>query len=211
MSDKHHVGEPEVLDQSKGGRERSTWVRHALTVGIAACVLSGCGSANAPQTVKPTDTVPGATSQDAVNCPPVDPHGAWVDVANAKPLTADTKTVFAFTCTSQNRVTGDGTWTFTTERHALPGPALDRFLATLRSHDETNTDTKYCLGEGMGPQVGLVDENGTVIWPRIPIDGCGTTLSTVVDAWKNLTWVRVGERKTNPDTPYFMGNIPLTP
>ncbi len=143
--------------------------------------------AGTPGETLPSEPCSATQPQDPVT---LDRHGP------RRPLPEGFRPVRAIECRVSHRlVDGEGRYVVHQEWHA--DADLDAFVTMLRQPDRPRPTGDYgCTMQlDSDPDLGLVDEAGTVWWPRFPRDACQHLPRDVMQAHDALPWRLAEERR----------------
>ena len=156
--------------------------------GTGAASASPPASASASATPVPTTTTgpPVVAGQPACV--------GWPKNATHGKLPASFVPVAVIRCvTDYQIIPGKGQWEVATLERADQN--LDPLLTALKRPNQTRPPGTFCsdLVE-LPPQFVLVGKDGQVIWPALPVTGCGLPQEEVLGALAALPWQKVSVR-----------------
>jgi hypothetical protein len=157
--------------------------------GTGAASASPPASASASATPVPTTTTgpPVVAGQPAC-------VGWPANATHSKTLPASFVPVEVIRCvTAYQIIPGKGQWETATLERADEG--LTPLLTALQRHNQMRPPGTFCsdLVE-LPPQFVLVGKDGQVIWPALPVTGCGLVQGQVLGALAALPWQKVSVR-----------------
>lgn len=146
----------------------------------------GAGTPAAPA------TTPGPSVPARADCP------GWPANAPVETLPVSFVPVAVIRCQLRYQtVSGKGEWLVAALQRA--DQDLATLVAALRRPPGHMLPGMICPAFVVAPpQIVLVGRDGTMIRPRMPLDGCGTTQSRVLAALASLTWKTVSVTPISP-------------
>jgi hypothetical protein len=172
-------------------------VAGGLVVTSVAVILmaTGCASSAVPGSGSTGTGASGHANPGVVRCPTM----SRLPERNTEPVPEDFETAWVLRCGDALRaVPGDGTWFFRIEERADTDAAA--LMTALRRPDEQAPAGTLCVDVAIGvPYFALIDASGTVLNPRVPLDGCGQPQRQVLDALKALPFHETDATRLNQE------------
>ena len=157
---------------------------------------SGAASASSPASSASASAAPVPTTTTGPPLVAGQPACAgWPrNVTRTKTLPASFVPVAVIRCvTNFQMIPGKGQWEVATLERATQG--LDPLLTALHRPNQTRPPGTFCsdLVE-LPPQFLLVGKDGQLIWPALPVTGCGLPQAEALGALAALPWQKVSVR-----------------
>jgi hypothetical protein len=168
----------------------------SVVTSVAVILMAtACASSAVPGSGSTSTGASGHPNPGVVRCPAM----TRLPERNTEPVPEDFETAWVLRCGDALRaVPGDGTWFFRVEERADTDAAA--LMTALRRPDEEAPAGTLCVDVAIGvPYFALIDASGTVLSPRVPLDGCGQPQRQVLDALKALPFHETDATRLNQE------------